>query len=145
MIQRRIISSILLCLLFLINWHNTFFHSHQKSAKGETLLVHTHDHHDHHHHGERKLALWDWLHLLLDHFEHPDLGEKHFEVFLHPAGQIGLQQPTTVIFQPFAFHLEDLRSIAVEKHQHNKPNKVLSFADPPFLKALSTRGPPKFS
>ena len=151
MIRKRIISFFLLCLLLLINWHNTFFHSHHGPVKEESsVFYYHHHHHDHyhsdHHHGQNELALWDWIKQVLGDFEHPDLGEKHFELFLNPGNQIGLDLPSAVVFQPFIFQPQYLQLSDLDNSQENKiPIRVLSFSDPPFFDSISNRGPPIFS
>lgn len=142
------ISLFLLCLLLTINWHNSILHSHQGEVKGESNAVHqhSHDHHPDHHHGADELALWDWLAHLLGDFNHPDQGEKHFEIFLNPGYQIGIEQPGKVVDQPYFYHVNCLQSLDSNTDQNReKPNRVLSFSDPPFFDSLSNRGPPTFS
>lgn len=146
-IQRRVISFFLLCLLLLINWHNTFSHSHQEIVGEELAVVHEHGHHhSDHHHGQTELAHWDWLNGILGDFEHPDLGENHFELFLNPGNQIGLDQPSVFVFQPFILTPQYLQLADLSTDQRNKiPIRGHSFFEPSFFDSLSYRGPPAFS
>ncbi|MCB9304694.1 MAG: hypothetical protein H6566_29015 [Lewinellaceae bacterium] len=132
----------------MISWHNTFFHSHQGTVKEEFAVVHKHDHghqNSGHHHGESKLALWDWVKQILGDFEHPDLGENHFELFLNPGNQIVLDQPSAIVFQPFIIPEYPQFSDLDTYQNNNAPIKVLSLSGPPFFDSLSNRGPPTFS
>jgi hypothetical protein len=147
-IQRKTISLFLLCLLLLVNWHNAFFHAHYETEEAEFPIVHQHDHDHHHshHHGQSELALWNWIKGLLGDFEHPDLGENHFELFLNPNHQIGLGQSSAIVFQPFIFTSLYLQLSDVDTCRNDQvPIRVLSFSDPPFFDSLSNRGPPAFS
>lgn len=149
-IRRRIISFLLLCLLLLINWHNTFIHSHYGIEEKDFAFVHQHDHGHHHsddhHNGQGGSAFENWIKQMLGDFEHPDLGEKHLESFLNPDNQVGLDQPSALVFQPFILTSRFLQLPGLDTFQESQiPPWVLYFPDPSFFDANSNRGPPQFS
>ncbi|MCB0640977.1 MAG: hypothetical protein KDC44_05030, partial [Phaeodactylibacter sp.] len=79
-------------------------------------------------------------------FEHPDLGEDHFELFLKPGRQITLDQSSTFLDSPFTlFQITLERADFVLQRKVVKPQKVPSFTDPPVHSASGSRGPPLFS
>ena len=83
---------------------------------------------------------------MLGDFEHPDLGEKHFELFISSGSQIALNQPSALVSQPFIFTSQYLQFLDLEKYLNNdRPGTALSFSDPPFFDSISNRGPPTFS
>jgi hypothetical protein len=131
----------------LVNCHNTFFHSHHRTEEEKVAVVHQHDHHhSDHYHGHSNLAFWDWVKQVLGDFEHPDLGEKHFELFLNSYKQIGVDQPSAIVFQPFILTPPYFQFSALDTSQKNKiPIGVLSFSDLPYFDSISYRGPPTFS
>lgn len=148
MTRVRIISIFLLSLLLLVNWHNASFHAHEGQDGGEIATHHDHDHHPHsdHHHDQPDSGLFNWFQQLLGDFGHADLGEDHFEVFLHPQHQTGVNQ--TVVSTPLAFALlpSPISFKTRQPLEENEiPDRVRSFSDPPFLEIVANRGPPSFS
>ena len=148
MIRTRIISTLLLCLLLLVNWHNASFHAHEVLAGNEfgTFHDHEHAHHSDHHHDQPDSGIFSWLQQLLGDFEHADLGEDHFQVFLHPQPQTGANQlvyPTSLILAllPSPISVKTWQPL----EENETPDRVRSFSDPPFLEIVANRGPPLFS
>lgn len=144
------ISIFLLCLLWIVNWHNTFLHSHDPNVKDSTSHSHAHSHshqhsHDHHQH-THKLSFWAWIQQLVHDFEHPDLGDKHLELFIKSAQKIKLNQSQVAVLIPFLLSTSLDQTMDKENQQSLIfLKKILSFSDPPYLRSIIPRGPPIFS
>ena len=149
MIKRKIISIFLLCLLLMVNWHNSFLHSHTESTKGHFSIVHNHDHShfDHQHNINDELAMWDWIEQFLGNFEHPCLGEKHLEIFLKAKTQIGIDISSLSISQISYLVLDSHFSLSDQNISKKKRllNSAFAFYNPPFFDSINPRGPPQFS
>jgi hypothetical protein len=105
-----------------------------------------HDHDNDHQHDQEDSGLLSWIKQFLGDFEHSDLGEKHFEQFLHPQNQLGSGQASMVVLSPFAFLAKPTTYFGHRILQQKiTPIWDLSFVDPPFLEHIPNRGPPVFS
>ncbi|KAA3639569.1 MAG: hypothetical protein DWQ02_03515 [Bacteroidetes bacterium] len=132
-----------------INWHNSFLHFHAdvQTEYADDDHDHHQGHHQHHHHSHSHHhdagSFWDFLKNILGDFDHPDLGETHFEEFLKPGNQLQLDSEEDLFKQPLVVLI-----INDEKFENTEFQRVVNsfvfpdFSDPPFLESLSTRGPP---
>ena len=147
MVKTRIISTFLLFLLLLVNWHNTALHAHEVLEENEFGTIPDHDHaHHSYHHDQPDSGIFSWFQQLVGDFEHADLGEDHFKVFLHPQHQTGANQPVSTPSLAFALLPGPISLKQWQPLEKNKmPDRVRSFSDPPFLEIVANRGPPTFS
>jgi hypothetical protein len=117
------------------------------SDEKEFDLSHDHgDAHEHQHHEQEGFGPLDWIKHLFGDLEHSDLGEKHFEQFIHPQNQLASDLAVKVILSPFAF-LAKFEICPTHRiiQQKKSPIWKRSFAGLPFFKHIPNRGPPLFS
>ena len=83
---------------------------------------------------------------MMDDFEHPDMGDNHFELFLHSNSSIAKVQfvtPGWDVFWVFpqVFELNPQEELAQKQISFG----VYVYSDPPIWDADNKRGPPQFS
>jgi hypothetical protein len=146
--RNGIISGFFLCLLLVVNWHNTFVHSHAGNKDDKHLVaLHGHEHsHSDHHHDHHFSSLWNWISHVFGDFNHSDLGDNHMELFITSNHTTGLDFSVQNDFSSTVISWIHLYSRkAINKENSPKPVYIQSFSDPPFLDAVGNRGPPLFS
>ncbi len=146
MLYQKVISLFFLFLLILISGHNALIHDHH----GEKVVldepsIHYHHSGDHHHqHGT--VTFWDWLQGLMDDFEHSDLGEQHFEVYLQPSNVVLISPTTHLEFvHLYGTNHQNLQIVHVPDQSGLVPVREPTCSDPPCLAFLFDRGPPQIS
>lgn len=145
MLNQKAISLFFLSLLILVSGHNALIHDHHGSAIAKDLSgTHHHSGDHHHHHGASDF--WGWLQGVMGDFEHPDLGEQHFEIYLQPANPVYVSTTDLPeVVHIYGLNYDNGQGVGMTEHLGPVPDREHTGSDPPCLSALFSRGPPLIS